>query len=336
MTMIKTALATACAIGVLYAGTAAAEVRNQTLRFAFQNVKEHPQGQGAQKFADLVKEKSEGKIKVRLFPGGTLGGDLQTVSAIQGGTLDLTVLNAGILSAQVKDFAILDFPFLLNDAQEAQQVMDGPVGQALASRLEGKGLHTLGYWDLGFRNITNSKKPIARWEDLQGLKIRVIQSPSYLETFSALGANPVPMPFPEVYTGLEQRTVDGQENPNTVILGSKFYEVQKYLSVTRHVYNPQSFIIGEKSWNKLNEDERKVITEAAAEAQAYQRMVSGQAQDSAYQTLKGHMAVNEITPEEMDRFREKTKPVIEKLAKDVDPALVKMLDDEIQKARKSR
>jgi tripartite ATP-independent transporter DctP family solute receptor len=333
MNMFKTLLASACAASLLFAGAAAAETRSQTLRFAFQNVKDHPQGLGAQKFADLVKEKSDGKIKIRLFPGGTLGGDLQTVSALQGGTLDLTVLNSGILSAQIKDFAILDFPFLFNNAQEAQAVIDGTVGQELAKRLEAKGLRTLGYWDLGFRNITNSKTPVTRWEDLQGLKIRVIQSPSYLETFSALGANPVPMPFPEVYTGLEQRTVDGQENPNTVILGTKFYEVQKYLSVTRHVYNPQSFIMGDKSWNKLNEDEQKVITEAAAEAQRYQRQVSAEAQDNAYQTLKGSMTANEVSPEEMDRFREKTKPVIEKLAKDVDQGLVKTMYEEIAKVR---
>ncbi|TWI58328.1 tripartite ATP-independent transporter DctP family solute receptor [Pseudomonas duriflava] len=333
MRTIKTLLASACAASLLFAGAAVAEVRDQTLRFAFQNVKEHPQGQGAQKFADLVKEKSGGKIKVRLFPGGTLGGDLQTVSALQGGTLDLTVLNAGILSAQVKDYAILDFPFLFNNAKEAQAVIDGPVGQELSKRLESKGLRTLGYWDLGFRNLTNSKRPVTKWEDMQGLKIRVIQSPSYLETFSALGANPVPMPFPEVYTGLEQRTVDGQENPNTVILGTKFYEVQKYLSVTRHIYNPQSFIIGERSWNKLNEDERKVITEAAAEAQVYQRSVSAEAQDKAYETLKGSMTTNEISPAEMDRFREKTKPVIEKLSVDVDPALVKTMYEEVAKVR---
>lgn len=332
--LLKTLLATACAAGVLLSGAAsAAEIKERTLRFAFQNVKDHPQGQGAQKFADLVSEKSGGKIKVRLFPGGTLGGDLQTVSALQGGTLDLTVLNSGILAAQVPEFAMLDFPYLFNNTKEAHAVIDGEVGQQLHARLENKGLVGLGYWDLGFRNLTNSKHPVTRPEDMQGLKIRVIQSPIYLETFKALGANPVPMPFPEVYTGLEQRTVDGQENPFTVILGSKFNEVQKYLSTTNHIYNPQSFIIGQKTWQKLNADEQALIREAAREAQTYQRQVTEDSQNKALETLKGSMQVNEIAPQEVERFREKVKPVVEQFAKDMNPELVKAMYDSIAKVR---
>ncbi|THG80578.1 TRAP transporter substrate-binding protein [Pseudomonas sp. A-1] len=333
--LLKTLLATACAAGVLFAGAAsAAEIKERTLRFAFQNVKDHPQGQGAQKFADLVSEKSGGKIKVRLFAGGTLGGDLQTVSALQGGTLDLTVLNSGILAAQVPEFAMLDFPYLFNNTAEAHAVIDGEVGQQLHSRLESKGLIGLGYWDLGFRNLTNSKHPVTKPEDMQGLKIRVIQSPIYLETFKALGANPVPMPFPEVYTGLEQRTVDGQENPYTVILGSKFHEVQKYLSSTNHIYNPQSFVIGQKTWQKLSNDEQALIREAASEAQNYQREITEKAQSAALDKLKqGGIAANEIAPAEIDRFREKVKPVVEQFAKDLDPALVKAMYESIDKVR---
>ncbi len=331
---LKPLLTSACAAGLLLnALSAQAEIGEHTLRFAFQNVKEHPQGQGAQKFADLVKEKSGGKIKVRLFPGGVLGGDLQTVSALQGSTLDLTVLNSGILAAQVPEFALLDFPFLFNSTQEAQAVIDGAVGQELAKRLESKGLHSLGYWDLGFRNLTNSKQPVAKWEDMAGLKVRVIQSPIYLETFKALGANPVPMPFPEVYTGLEQRTVDGQENPFTVIKGSKFNEVQKYLSVTQHIYNPQSFVIGAKSWGKLNAEEQAVINEAAQEATAYQRQITAAAQEAAYAELSKDMQANAVTPEEMDRFRDKVKPVIEQFSKDMDPALVKAMYDAVEQVR---
>ncbi|MGX5219627.1 MULTISPECIES: TRAP transporter substrate-binding protein [Pseudomonas] len=331
---LKPLLTSACLAGLLLNSLSAhAEIGEHTLRFAFQNVKEHPQGQGAQKFADLVKEKSGGKMKVRLFAGGVLGGDLQTVSALQGATLDLTVLNSGILAAQVPEFALLDFPFLFNNTAEAQAVIDGPVGQELSKRLEGKGLKTLGYWDLGFRNLTNSKHPVAKWEDMAGLKIRVIQSPIYLETFKALGANPVPMPFPEVYTGLEQRTVDGQENPFTVIKGNKFNEVQKYLSVTQHIYNPQSFIIGEKSWAKLNPEEQAVIVDAAKEATAYQRKITAAAQDAAYAELSKDMQANAVTPAEMDRFREKVKPVIEQFSKDMDPALVKAMYDSVEKTR---
>lgn len=333
--LMKTLLAGACATGLLLTGVAshADEIRERTLRFAFQNVKEHPQGQGAQKFADLLGEKSGGKIKVRLFPGGTLGGDVQTVSALQGGTLDITVLNSGILAAQAPDYAMLDFPFLFNNVEEAHAVIDGPVGQKLAAQLDSKGLVGLGYWDLGFRNLTNSKHPVTKLEDMQGLKIRVIQSPIYLETFSALGANPVPMAFPEVYTGLEQHTIDGQENPFTVIEGNKFYEVQKYLSVTGHIFNPQSLIISQKTWNRLNEDEKAMIRAAAAEAQTFQREVTAAGMDKAKATLAAAMTVNEISPAEKDRLRERVKPVIDKFAKSLDGELVKTMYEEIAKVR---
>jgi tripartite ATP-independent transporter DctP family solute receptor len=333
--LMKTLLAGACVTGLLLGSVAAqaAEIRERTLRFAFQNVKEHPQGQGAQKFADLLAESSGGKIKVRLFPGGTLGGDVQTVSALQGGTLDITVLNSGILAAQAPDFAMLDFPFLFNDVKEAHAVMDGPVGQKLTAQLDSKGLVGLGYWDLGFRNVTNSKRSINRLEDMQGLKIRVIQSPIYLETFSALGANPVPMAFPEVYTGLEQHTIDGQENPFTVIEGSKFFEVQKYLSVTGHIFNPQSLIISQKTWNRLNDDEKALIRDAAAKAQVFQREVTAASMDKARATLQAHIAVNDISPAEKDRFRERVQPVIDKFSKQLDAGLVKQMYDEIAKVR---
>ncbi|SQF98777.1 C4-dicarboxylate binding protein, periplasmic protein [Paucimonas lemoignei] len=337
-TLIKTLLAGACATGLILASMSsqAADIRERTLRFAFQNVKDHPQGLGAQKFADLLAESSGGKIKVRLFPGGTLGGDLQTVSALQGGTLDITVLNSGILAAQAPDFAMLDFPFLFNNVEEAHAVIDGPVGQKLAAQLDSKGLVGLGYWDLGFRNLTNSKRPVTKLEDMQGLKIRVIQSPIYLETFSALGANPVPMAFPEVYTGLEQNTIDGQENPFTVIEGGKFYEVQKYLSVTGHIFNPQSLIIGQKTWNRLNDDEKALVRDAAAKAQQYQREVTAASMDKARDNLAAHIAINDISPEEKDRFREKVKPVVDKFAKTVDAGLVKTMYEEIAKVRQAQ
>jgi tripartite ATP-independent transporter DctP family solute receptor len=333
--LVKTLLAGACATSLLLGSVAshAAEIRERTLRFAFQNVIEHPQGQGAKKFADLLSEKSGGKIKVRLFPGGTLGGDVQTVSALQGGTLDITVLNSGILAAQAPDFAMLDFPFLFNDADEAHAVIDGPVGQKLAAQLENKGLVGLGYWDLGFRHLTNSQRPVTKLEDMQGLKVRVIQSPIYLETFSALGSNPVPMAFPEVYTGLEQHTIDGQENPFTVIEGNKFYEVQKYLSVTGHIFNPQSLIIGQKSWSRFNDDEKALIREAAAEAQQFQRELSSSSMDKARAALDGKVAINDVSDAEKDRFRERVKPVIEKFSQEIDGELVQMMYDEIAKVR---
>ena len=193
---------------------------------------------GMEKFAEIVEEKSGGKITVKRFPGGTLGGDVQTISALQGGTVEMTTMNAGILASVAKDFAMVDLPFLFDSPKQADAVMDGPVGTALAAELPEKGLVGLGYWELGFRQLTNNRHPITKVDDIDGLKIRVIQSPIYIDLFNALGANAVPMPFTELYTALETGAIDGQENPAPSILTAKLNEVQKYMTLTNHTYNP--------------------------------------------------------------------------------------------------
>ena len=312
-----------------------AQAQTRTIKFAFQNQKEHPQAIGAQKFADLVAEKSAGNLKVKLFPGGTLGGDLQTVSALQGGTVEMTVLNAGLLSSQVKDFEVFDFPFLFNNTSEADAITDGAFGQKLLAKLSEKGLLGLGYWDLGFRNMTNSKKPIAKLEDIAGLKLRVMQTPIYIDLFKELGANAVPMPFPELYAALEQKAVDGQENPVTVIATSKFFEVQKFITLTRHTYNPQALLISKKFWESLSESERKILREAALQATTYQRKVSrGQEAEAVEALKKSGMQVTELSAAELQRFRDKAKPVIDKHTQGVGAALVNELNAEITKVRK--
>lgn len=313
----------------------AADIKERTLKFAFQNNKGHPQEMGAQKFAELVAARSGGKIKVKLFPGGQLGGDVQTISAVQGGTIEVSVLNSGILQSLAKEFAVFDFPFLFANPQEADAVTDGAFGQGLHARLAPKGLVGLGYWDLGFRNITNSKHPITRVEDIAGLKLRVIQSPIYVDIFTALGANPTPLAWPEVYSALEQKAVDGQENPNTTIRTAKLNEVQKHLAQTRHIYNPQSLIFSKKLWDTLNADERKIIGDAAAEATAYQRQVSRQQANEALEDLKkAGMQVTEIAPAELQRLRDKVKPVVDKYSASVGAETVKALYAEIAKVRK--
>jgi TRAP-type transport system periplasmic protein len=335
MTYLKPLLASALIVSAaLLSDEANAQISERTLRWAQQNSLEHPQGQGAKKFAEVVEQKSGGKIKVRVFPSGQLGGDLPNISALQGGTLDLMVLNAGLLSSNVKDFAVFDLPFLFNTPEEADAVADGLVGKKMFDKLQEKGLVGLGYFDLGFRNVTNSKRPISKLEDFSGIKLRVLQSPLFIDLFNTLGANTVAMPFPEVYTALEQKVIDGQENPFTVIRDSKFSEVQPYLSVTRHVYNPQSVIMSRKTWDKLSADEKKIVQEAADEAEVYQRKVSREQAAKALEDLtKAGMKVNEIAPQEMARIREKVKPVIDKYAKEVGEPLVAEVNAEIAKKR---
>jgi tripartite ATP-independent transporter DctP family solute receptor len=330
--LTKWIAALACG-ALLAAGAATAQVREQTFRWTTQNPTGHPVTDGGQKFADLVAQKSGGKMQVKLFPGGVLGGDVQVLSAVQGGTIDMFSMNSGILQGQVKEFAIVDFPFLFNDYKEADAVLDGPIGKTLADKLPEKGLVHLAYFDLGFRNLTNSKRAIKTAEDIAGLKIRVIQSPIYIDTFSALGANAVPMPFPEVYTALEQKTIDGQENPFTVIEANKFQEVQKYLAGTRHIYNPQTMAISKKTWDRLNKEERDILLAAAKEAQAYQRKLSRDAQDVALANLKKTMEYTELPPAEVAKIRAKLKPVIDKYSANVGADFTKQVYTEIDKVR---
>ncbi|WP_341645529.1 TRAP transporter substrate-binding protein [Thauera sp. SDU_THAU2] len=332
--MMKTVFATLLAVS--FAGTAAhaADFSKRSLKFGMQNPKGHPAELGAQKFAKLVEEKSGGKIKIRVFAGGVLGGDQQTVSALQGGTIEMTALNSGILGSHVKEMAIYDFPFLFANEKEADAIVDGPFGQELHKKLEEKGIVGLGYWELGFRDITNNVRPINKVEDLAGLKLRVIPNPINLDWVKALGANPVSLAFPEVYTALEQKAIDGQENPVTVIQANKMNEVQKHLALTHHVYNPQSIIISKKVWDTFSADEKKAFQEAAAEAIAFERAASReQTVKSLEQLKKAGMQVTELAPEELAKFREKMQPVIAAHAATVGQETVDAINAELAKLR---
>jgi tripartite ATP-independent transporter DctP family solute receptor len=326
---IKTVLAT---VALAACGLAAAQERS--FKFALQNPKGHPLEVGAQKFAELVAAKSGGKMKVNVFPGGTLGGDAANVSALQGGTIDFVQLNSGILASQVKAFEVYDFPFMFANAKEADAVVDGPFGQKLHAMLADKGIIGLAYVELGFRNITNSKRAIKTVDDVAGLKLRVIPNAINVDWVKALGANPTPMAFPEVYAGLEQKAIDGQENPLSVILANKFFEVQKHLTVTNHQYNPQSIIFSKKVWDGLSEADRKVLKDAAVEASAYQRKVNrDKSADDLQELQKAGMQVSEFSPTEQAKLRDKLKPVVDKHGAAI-AATVAELQVELAKLRK--
>lgn len=196
---------------------------------------DHPQDVSVKKFAELLAQKTGGKINAKLFASGALGNDVTMSSALRGGTQEMVVPDSSTRVSLVKDFGVLNLPLVINAEQEADALLDGPFGQKLLAQLPDKGLVGRAFWENGFRHVTNNRRPIQKAEDFAGLKIRVIQNPLFIETFSTLGANALPMPFPEVYTALEQRTVDGQENPTATVLASKFFEVQKHLVLDRHI-----------------------------------------------------------------------------------------------------
>ena len=316
--------------------TMAADIEERTIKYAVIYDLAHPQGLGAQKFADLVGQRSGGKIKVKLYPSGTLGGEVAVISSIQGGIIEMSAMATSQLVGLDKDFAALDLPFLFRDEKEVDAVVDAPIGRKFLDKLPEKGLIGLAWFEHGFRNLTNSRRPVTKLEDIQGLKIRVEQNPVAIDTFKALGANAVPMPFPELYTALETGAVEGQENPYSAIESSKLYEVQEYLSVTKHKYTPLILLLSKKFWDRLSDDEKKILQDAANEAAVYQRKVNRELNEKFLQSLKSAMQVSEISAPEMDRLRAKVQPVVDKYTQQVNESLVKELYAEIEKFRKSK
>src|SRR3954464_7722621 len=325
--------ALACALIPLACHNAFAQER--VIKFGHLNNADHPVSMGVKRFGELVAAKSGGKMKVQEFPASTLGNELQQQSALQGGVQEMSAPATTSLAGIVKEFGLVDFPFAVGNFAQADALLDGPLGQALIAKLPEKGLVALGYWDLGFRNVTNSKRAITKAEDMDGLKIRVIPNPVFLDTFKAFKANPVPMPFAELYGALESKAVDGQENPFAVILSNKFFEVQKHVSATNHVYAANIVLVSKRFWDKLSPAEQKILNEAAAESRGYQRQVSRAAAQKAVGELQAKGAqFNELTPAEQARMRTVAKPVIEKFAAQYDPAIVKLYNDELARIRK--
>jgi len=313
----------------------APDAQERIIKFGHLNNPDHPVSLGVKKFAELLAAKSGGKLKVNEFPSNQLGNELQQQSALQGGVQEMTAPSTSSLAGIVKEFGLIDFPFALASFEQADALLDGPFGQALIARLPEKGLIALGYWDLGFRNVTNSRRPINRPEDLEGIKIRVIPNPVFLESFKAFKANPVPMPFAELYGALEAKAVDGQENPFAVILSNKMFEVQKYVSATNHVYGTNIILVSKRFWDKLSPAEQKMMQDAANEAKRYQRQVSRDAAQKAVAELKAKgMQYNELAAAEQARMRQIAKPVTDKFAASYDATLVKLYNDELARIRK--
>jgi tripartite ATP-independent transporter DctP family solute receptor len=213
------------------------------------------------------------------------------------------------------DLGVFDLPFLFNNEKEADAILDGEIGKSIADKLPGVGLVNLAYWENGFRNLTNSRKPVEKLEDFPGLKVRVMQNNIFLDTFRTVGTNAVPMAFQEVFPALETRTIDGQENPLVTIDTSKIYEVQKYLSLTRHAYTPFLVLYSKALWDKLSADEQKALIECAIQGRDEERKVSRDLSEKSLENLKKQgMVVNELSETEQKRLRDAVKPVYEKHA----------------------
>jgi tripartite ATP-independent transporter DctP family solute receptor len=320
---------------IVLAACAAFGAQAQTAKFGYGASEDNSQGLGAKRFAELVKAKTAGRITVNTYGSGKLGSDPQMQSALQGGVQELMVGPTANVVGVAKEYALLDLPFLVANYKEADALLDGPVGRSLFDKLDAHGLVGLAYWENGFRHLTNSKRPVNKLEDMAGLKIRVIQNPVYIDTFKELGTNPVPMPYTELYGALETKSLDAQENSLGLLDSGKFYEVQKYLSLTAHSYTPYILLASKKWFDKLPEADRAAVRQAAAEAAAYQRKVNREQTAKLTEEMKKvGLQVTVVPTAELDRMRAKVMPVHERFKPQVGAALMDQAKAEIARAGK--
>ena len=328
--LLSVAIAAASFVSI---GAAAQGVR--VAKFGYGIAEDHPLGQGALKFSQLVDQRSGGRVKVKPYPANVLGSETAMISSAQGGVQEMVGSSSAPLVGIVKEFALFDLPFLFANEAEADAVLDGPVGRSLLDKLEPKGLVGLCYWETGFRNVTNSRRPIAKADDLKGLKLRTMQNPVYIESFNKLGANAVPLPFTELFAALETKAVDGQENPYGIIYANKMHEVQKYLTATRHGYSPFVVMVSKKHWDTLAAADHKVMQEACVETAAYQRKLNRDANEKILSQMKSAgVQFNELPPAELARLRQELQPVVEKFSKQIGEDTVRQAMAEIEKARR--
>jgi tripartite ATP-independent transporter DctP family solute receptor len=323
MKSLLTSIAAACVLAVNLNAATAAETSVRQLKFGHLSPDEAPLGQGALKFAELVAKKTDNKIQVKVFPSGQLGSEAQEIGATQGRTQDFVMLSTTPLSSVVKELQIMDFPGIVSNFAEADGLLDGPAGKKMLGRFEARNLVGLAFFENGFRHLTNNKKRVVKLDDMQGMKVRVQQSPSSIDVFQRLGANPIPMSWNQLYTALETRTVDAQENPIATIHAGKLYEVQKYMTLTAHAYGAHVLVASKKLWDSLSVDERRIMSEAAVEASTFQRKLSRDKEQSLLAEMtKAGLTVDRFAPAESDKLRAAAQPVLEKYSKDIGAEVV--------------
>jgi tripartite ATP-independent transporter DctP family solute receptor len=261
-------------------------------------------------FADKVKEKTNGRVEVKVFPGGQLGGEKAQIEGLMAGTHDFTLSTQAPLSNWLPQFMALDMPYLISTEAQADKILSGEVGKYLADLLPSKGLYHLGWGENGFRCFTNNVRPLRKPEDLKGLKIRVMENRLMIDTFKMWGADPTPIPFPELYTALQQGTVDGQENPVSIIDNSRFPEVQKFLTISNHFYSPMIFFGSKITMDKLPADLQKIIREAALEACIYEKKIVREDNANAVAKMeKAGIKVNRLTDAEIKVWAQTSRPI---------------------------
>ncbi|WCK56409.1 TRAP transporter substrate-binding protein [Aneurinibacillus sp. Ricciae_BoGa-3] len=282
----------------------------KVIKLGSANSDKHTLYKGYEKFKEIVEAKTHGAIKVEIYPNGQIGNDQTMIQGLQTGTLEALGVSTSILANFSPGMYAFDLPFVFKDEKAADKVLDGQYGQKVGNALEDQGMVFLSYMENGFRNLTNSKHEIKTVDDVAGMKIRTMQSPMQLDIWKAMGANPTPIAYSELFTSMQQHVVDGEENPFGNIALDRFYEVQKYLTLTNHVYNPMGLVMSKKFFDSLTPEEQKIVKEAGVEAANLQRKLNREKNAEFYQTLvdKG-MKVTKLTPDALQGFVNKVQPI---------------------------
>ena len=318
--------------GVLALGLLGGGLHAETLRIAGNFAPDHSSSKAMEVFRSELKRLSGGGLDVDLFPGMQLGGAKENVDAVRAGTIFATWVGAAFVSRLVPDVEAVSLPFVFEDREAALRVIDGPVGELLDRKLGDKGFKALGWMELGFRNVTNGKRPLKSLDDFKGLKLRMQPNETHLASFRALGANPVAMDVKELYSALQQGVVDGQENPYPIILTNRYFEVQKYLSDSRHFFDYIPIIANRKQFEALKPEQRNAVTEAMKAAVAAQRKAAAEEDAAALAELKAKgMEHDPLPPETRKALRQATAGVVQDVKKRIGAELVERVVAEAEK-----
>jgi tripartite ATP-independent transporter DctP family solute receptor len=281
--------------------------------------------EAALKFEELVEARTNGEVTVTIYPNAKLGDERNLLDSLTMGTVDLGIITGGPVINFLPSFGVLDLPFLFSTPEHAYKVLDGPIGDGFFKEMEKLGWKGLAYGERGFRNLTNSVRPVEKPEDIKGLKVRVMQNPIYIDSFTALGANAVPMAWTEALTALQQGTIDGQENPLNVIAAYNINESNKYLSITRHAYAPNVILMSMRTWNKLTPEQQKVVSESALEAAKHNRSIDNEMEAEWLQSLKDKGM--QVSEPDLSLFRDAVKSVYEKYEQEYGKDLIQSILD---------
>jgi tripartite ATP-independent transporter DctP family solute receptor len=332
MTPIRLGLVAVLAAGV--ALPASAQIQSRTFSVSNGVAETHPVAEGVAAMRACMEERTDGAWQLNAFWSSALGDDLEATQALRSGTLEMVITSTSPLVGIEPALGVFDLPFLFASNEEADAILDGEFGAYISEMMPEHNLINLAYWENGFRNLTNSVRPVERAEDLEGMRVRVMQNQIFLDTFQTLGANAMPMAFGEVFTALETGAIDAQENPYVTIDTSQFYEVQRYLSETRHAYTPFMVLFSKPIWDQMSEEEHQILYDCAAEGRDVQREASRRLSDESLARVQdAGMQFNQLSEEEMERIRERVQPVYERHAAQIGEEVVERMMAALEEIR---